>query len=157
MRHLSANPAAIHRAAAQPKIDHPVDSLMPPLFAAVLKSGCRRRRGFVINLALPLRRVPGAATPASPLFAPNPFIRIDRQAPLTLAADGRMARHLHRHGDAAAEELDFGVDHVRLEHAPPNTRCIQFDSHIQTTGPLGLDPRLRDAVAPGGAGSPHAF
>src|SRR5467141_1952063 len=120
MRHLSANPGRNPpRRGLRRGSTMPVDSLMPPLDRrGFLKAGAAAVGGFVINLALPLAPRPaGAATPASPIFAPNAFIRIDRQGAVMLVMPM------------------VGLDQVRLEHAPPNDALYSNSIlHIQTTG-----------------------
>jgi len=117
----------------------PVDSLMPPLDRrGFLKAGAAAVGGFVINLALPLAPRPaGAATPASPIFAPNAFIRIDRQGAVTLVMPMvEMGQGIYTAmAMLLAEELEVGLDQVRLEHAPPNDALYANSIlHIQTTG-----------------------
>jgi isoquinoline 1-oxidoreductase beta subunit len=53
-----------------------------------------------------------------------------------------------------AEELEVGLDQVRLEHARRTTRCANAILHIQTTA-FVLGPRLLDAAAPGWRGRPN--
>jgi len=104
-------------------------------------------------LPLPLAPRPRAVTPASPIFAPNAFIRIDRQGAVTLVMPMvEMGQGIYTAmAMLLAEELEVGLDQVRLEHAPPNDALYANSIlHIQTTG-LSLDPRLLDAVAPGRA------
>src|SRR5947209_16907751 len=96
MRHLSANPGRNPpRRGLRRGSTMPVDSLMPPLDRrGFLKAGAAAVGGFVINLALQLAPRPaGAATPASPIFAPNAFIRIDRQGAVTLVMTMRSEEH----------------------------------------------------------------
>src|SRR5947208_1813774 len=94
--------------------------------------------GFVINLALPLARRPaGAATPASPIFAPTAFIRIDRQGAVTLVMPMvEMGQGIYTAmAMLLAEELEVGLDQVRLEHAPPNDKLYANPIfHFQATG-----------------------
>jgi isoquinoline 1-oxidoreductase beta subunit len=112
---------------------------MPPLDRrGFLKAGAAAVGGFVINLALPLAPRPaGAATPASPIFAPNAFIRIDRQGAVTLVMPMvEMGQGIYTAmAMLLAEELEVGLDQVRLEHAPPNDALYANSIlHIQTTG-----------------------
>src|SRR2546430_3167816 len=140
MRHLSANPGRNPpRRGLRRGSTMPVDSLMPPLNRrGFLKAGAAAVGGFVINLALPLARRPaGAATPASPIFAPNAFIRLDRQGAATLVMPMlEMGQGIHTAmAMLLAEELEVGLDQVRLEHAPPNDALYANSIlHIQTTG-----------------------
>src|SRR6266481_2953057 len=140
MRHLSANPGRNPpRRALRRGSTMPVDSLMPPLDRrGFLKAGAAAVGGFVINLALPLAPRPaGAVTPASPIFAPNAFIRIDRQGAVTLVMPMvEMGQGIYTAmAMLLAEELEVGLDQVRLEHAPPNDALYANSLlHIQTTG-----------------------
>src|SRR3989449_1889552 len=140
MRHLPANPARNPpRRGPTRGSTMPVDSLMPPLDRrGFLKAGAAAVGGFVINLALPLAPRPaGAATPASPIFAPNAFIRIDRQGAVTLVMPMvEMGQGIYTAmAILLAEELEVGLDQVRLEHAPPNDALYANSIlHIQTTG-----------------------
>ena len=63
-----------------------------------------------------------AAAEASPGFAPNAFIRIDRQGAVTLVMPMvEMGQGTYTSlAMLLAEELEVGLDQVRLEHAPPN-------------------------------------
>ena len=89
-------------------------------------------------VALPLAPRPaGAATSASPIFAPNAFIRIDRQGAVTLVMPMvEMGQGIYTAmAMLLAEELEVGLDQVRLEHAPPNDALYANSIlHIQTTG-----------------------
>src|SRR6266850_5734162 len=115
MRHLSANPGRNPpRRGLRRGSTMPVDSLMPPL--------------------APRAR---AATPASPIFAPNAFIRIDRQGAVTLVMPMvEMGQGIYTAmAMLLAEELEVGLDQVRLEHAPPNDALYANSIlQIQTTG-----------------------
>ncbi|RJT29088.1 xanthine dehydrogenase family protein molybdopterin-binding subunit [Mesorhizobium waimense] len=75
--------------------------------------------GLVVALSLPSspRR---AAAQASPGFAPNAFIRIDRQGIVTMVMPmAEMGQGIHTaHAMLLAEELDVGLDQVRLELSP---------------------------------------
>jgi len=94
--------------------------------------------GLVINLALPLALRPVLAAAAAPLtFAPNAFIRIDRQGAVTLVMPMvEMGQGIYTAmAMLLAEELEVGLDQVRLEHAPPNDALYANSIlHIQTTG-----------------------
>src|SRR5256885_4788256 len=141
MRHLSANPGRNPpRRGLRRGSTMPVDSLMPPLDRrGFLKAGAAAVGGFAINLPLPLAPRPaGAATPASPIFAPNAFIRIDRQGAVTLVMPMvEMGQGIYTAmAMLLAEELEVGLDQVRLEHAPPNDALYANSLlHIQTTLP----------------------
>ena len=94
--------------------------------------------GLVIDLALPPTLRPArAAVASSPGFAPNAFIRIDRQGVVTLVMPMvEMGQGTYTALPMLlAEELEVGLDQVRLEHAPPNDALYANRVlHIQTTG-----------------------
>jgi len=103
-----------------------------------LKVGAAVGGGLVINLAVPLALRPAwAAAAAPPPFAPNAFIRIDRQGVVTLVMPMvEMGQGTYTALPMLlAEELEVGLDQVRLEHAPPNDALYANSLlHIQTTG-----------------------
>jgi isoquinoline 1-oxidoreductase beta subunit len=102
-----------------------------------LKAGAALGGGLVIRLALPLALRPAWAAAASPGFAPNAFIRIDRQGVVTLVMPMvEMGQGTYTALPMLlAEELEVGLDQVRLEHAPPNDALYANSLlHIQTTG-----------------------
>src|SRR3981189_213089 len=127
MRHLSANPGrnpprrGLRRGPASP-----VAPLIPsPDRRGCLKAGAAAVGGFVINLALPLAPRPaGAATPASPIFAPNAFIRIDRQGAVTLVMPMvEMGQGIYTAmAMLLAEELEVGLERGRVWKRPPTAR-----------------------------------
>jgi isoquinoline 1-oxidoreductase beta subunit len=94
--------------------------------------------GLVIDLALPpTLRPTRAAEASSPGFAPNAFIRIDRQGVVTLVMPMvEMGQGTYTALPMLlAEELEVGLDQVQLEHAPPNDALYANRVlHIQTTG-----------------------
>jgi isoquinoline 1-oxidoreductase beta subunit len=70
-------------------------------------------------------------------FAPNAFIRIDRQGAVTLVMPMvEMGQGIYTSlAMLLAEELEVGLDQVKLEHAPPNDALYaNAILHIQTTG-----------------------
>ena len=93
------------------------------------------------------------------VYGPNAFIRIDGTGAVTLVMPmvemgqgsySSMAMLL-------AEELEVGLDQVRVEHAPPNDALYANRLlHIQSTRTVLDDPRVLDAAAPGGGGRSHA-
>jgi isoquinoline 1-oxidoreductase beta subunit len=103
-----------------------------------LKVGAALGGGLVINLALPLALRPAWAAPgASPGFAPNAFIRVDRRGAVTLVMPMvEMGQGTHTAlAMLLAEELEVGLDQVRLEHAPPNDALYANPLlHVQSTG-----------------------
>src|SRR5580704_5923561 len=103
-----------------------------------LKVGVLGGGGLVINLALPLALRPALAQPTtSTAFAPNAFIRIDPQNVVTLVMPMvEMGQGIYTAmAMLLAEELEVGLDQVRLEHAPPNN-ALYANSVFQdqTTG-----------------------
>ena len=114
-------------------------SLTPQLDRrAFLKAGAAVGGGLVINLALPLALRPArAAAATSTPFAPNAFIRIDRQGAVILVMPMvEMGQGTYTAlAMLLAEELEVGLDQVRLEHAPPNDALYaNAILQIQTTG-----------------------
>lgn len=103
-----------------------------------LKLGAALGGGLVLAVALPpmLRPVQAAAETA-PGFAPNAFIRIDRQGLVTLVMPMvEMGQGTYTSlSMLLAEELEVGLDQVRLEHAPPNDALYANALlHVQSTG-----------------------
>ena len=94
--------------------------------------------GLAISFALPpIARSATAATATSPAFAPNAFIRIDRQGQVTFVIPMvEMGQGIYTAlSMLLAEELEVGLDQVRFEHAPPNDALYANSIlHIQTTG-----------------------
>jgi isoquinoline 1-oxidoreductase beta subunit len=76
--------------------------------------------------AISARRQPGdaaaAAADGNPPFAPNAFIRIDAEGPVRLVMPNvEMGQGIYTGASMMlAEELDVGMDQIRVEHAPPN-------------------------------------
>src|SRR6266851_907830 len=117
----------------------PRSLLSPPLDRrGFLRAGAAVAGGLVVNLVLPLALRPAWAAPeASPTFAPNAFIRIDRNGTVTLVMPMvEMGQGIYTAmAMLLAEELEVGLDQVRLEHAPPNDALYANSIlHIQTTG-----------------------
>ena len=82
-------------------------------------------------------RPPWAQAEASPSFAPNAFIRIDRQGAVTLVMPMvEMGQGTYTSlAMLLAEELEVGLDQVKLEHAPPNDALYaNAILHRQLTG-----------------------
>src|ERR1700688_4761844 len=103
-----------------------------------LKAGDALGGGLTLTVALPPALRPAwAAAETSQGFAPNAFIRIDRQGAVTLVMP------MVEMGQGAytslamllAEELEVGIDQVKLEHAPPNDALYgNATFHRQLTG-----------------------
>jgi isoquinoline 1-oxidoreductase beta subunit len=94
--------------------------------------------GLVLGLSLPTgARHAAAATSAPPAFAPNAFIRIDRQGAVTLVMPmAEMGQGIYTAlAMLLAEELEVGMDQVRLEHAPADDALYaNAILHVQTAG-----------------------
>jgi isoquinoline 1-oxidoreductase beta subunit len=103
-----------------------------------LKVGAALGGGLVLSVALPNAIGPvWAAAEASPAFAPNAFIRIDRKGDVTLVMPMvEMGQGIYTAmAMLLTEELEVGLDHVRLEHAPANDALYANPIlHAQTTG-----------------------
>src|SRR5712672_4629416 len=87
-----------------------------------IKAGTALAGSLIIDFAIPLGERPAFAQAAPAPFAPNAFIRIDRQGVVTLVMPMvEMGQGVYTAmAMLLAEELEVGLDHVRLEHAPPN-------------------------------------
>jgi isoquinoline 1-oxidoreductase subunit beta len=85
-----------------------------------MKAGATVAGSLVIDFAIPLAECPALAQTASAPFAPNAFIRIDRQNVVTLVMPmAEMGQGVYTAmAMLLAEELEVGLDQVRLEHAP---------------------------------------
>ena len=103
-----------------------------------LKAGAALGGGLALTIALPaVLRPVWAAAAASSSFAPNAFIRIDRQGVVTLVMPMvEMGQGTYTSLPMLlAEELEVDLDQVRLEHAPPNDALYGNSIlHVQTTG-----------------------
>jgi isoquinoline 1-oxidoreductase beta subunit len=102
-----------------------------------LKAGAAAGGGLVISIALPTVRTGWAASAEPPSFAPNGFIRIDRAGVVTLVMPMvEMGQGTYTALPMLlAEELEVGLDEVRLAHAPPNDQLYANSLlHVQTTG-----------------------
>src|SRR5580765_7499590 len=88
-----------------------------------IKVGATLASGLVVDFALPLAPCPALAqmSPSAP-FTPNAFIRIDRENVVTLVMPMvEMGQGVYTAmAMLLAEELAIELDHVRLEHAPPD-------------------------------------
>ena len=88
-----------------------------------VKAGIAAAGGLIVDFPFPLAPLPALAqTASSTLFAPNAFIRIDRQNVVTLVMPMvEMGQGVYTAmAMLLAEELEVGLDQVRLEHAPPD-------------------------------------
>jgi isoquinoline 1-oxidoreductase beta subunit len=114
-------------------------SLMPQLDRRrFLKVGAAVGGGLVLAVVLPQVLRPGrTSAEVSPAFAPNAFIRIDRESTVTLVMPMvEMGQGTYTALPMLlAEELEVGLDQVRLEHAPANDALYANALlHVQTTG-----------------------
>jgi isoquinoline 1-oxidoreductase subunit beta len=90
---------------------------------------------FLLGFCVPMRATPAAATVAT--FAPNAFIRIDRQGEITLIMPQvEMGQGVYTSiSMILAEELDADWSLVRVEHAPADERLYANpDLGFQVTG-----------------------
>jgi isoquinoline 1-oxidoreductase subunit beta len=103
-----------------------------------LKAGAAVGGVLTLTVALPpMLRPAWAAAETSHGFAPNAFVRIDRQGAVTLVMPMvEMGQGTYTSlAMLLAEELEVGLDQVRLEHAPPNDALYANSLlHVQTTG-----------------------
>jgi isoquinoline 1-oxidoreductase beta subunit len=94
----------------------------------------------------------GAATP--PAFAPNAFVRIGTDGAVTLITpQAEMGQGVYTSLPMVlAEELEVGLDQVKVEHAPPSDRLyanplLQFQATGGSTSVRGFYEPLRKAGA----------
>ncbi len=88
-----------------------------------IKAGAAAGGGLLLSFVLP-RRADTAAAPHAESFAPNAFIRIGPNGPVTLVI------HMVEMGQGVytslpmliAEELEVDLDQVSIEHAPPDDK-----------------------------------
>ncbi|MEH2548869.1 isoquinoline 1-oxidoreductase beta subunit [Bradyrhizobium sp. AZCC 2262] len=103
-----------------------------------LKAGAALGGGLTVNVVVPHGLRPAwAAAETSHGFAPNAFVRIDRQGAVTLVMPMvEMGQGTYTSlAMLLAEELEVGLDQVRLEHAPPDDALYANSLlHVQTTG-----------------------
>ncbi|WP_342239565.1 xanthine dehydrogenase family protein molybdopterin-binding subunit [Inquilinus sp. OTU3971] len=87
-----------------------------------LKVGAAVGGGLALTVALPLALRPALAAAEAAGFAPNAFIRIDPQGLVTLVMpSAEMGQGIYTaEAMLLAEELEVGLDQVRLEHSPPS-------------------------------------
>src|SRR5258707_15443491 len=102
-----------------------------------IKAGAALAGTLIIDFAIPLGECPAFARTAPAPFAPNAFIRIDQQGVVTLVMPMvEMGQGVYTAmAMLLAEELEVGLEQVRLEHAPPDDALYAssiFQS--QTTG-----------------------
>ncbi|MGO4127634.1 molybdopterin cofactor-binding domain-containing protein [Inquilinus sp. YAF38] len=87
-----------------------------------LKVGAAVGGGLALTVALPSALRPALAAAEAAGFVPNAFIRIDRQGLVTLVIpSAEMGQGIYTaEAMLLAEELEVGLDQVRLEHSPPS-------------------------------------
>src|ERR1700757_260674 len=103
---------------------------------ALLKVGAAAGSALLLGFYLPLRESRAAQPPAG-RFEPNAFIRIDKQGVVTLVMPQvEMGQGIYTAvAMILAEELDAAMDHVVLEHAPPDDKLYANPTFgIQVTG-----------------------
>ena len=116
-----------------------LDDLKIPLDRrSFLKAGAAIGGGLALTIALPpVLRPAWAAGATPPAYAPNAFIRIDRQGIVTFVVPmAEMGQGTYTSLPMLlAEELEVGLDQVRLEAAPANNELYANRLlGIQTTG-----------------------
>jgi isoquinoline 1-oxidoreductase beta subunit len=103
-----------------------------------LKSGAAIGGALVLAVTLPTAlNAASPGTAQSPDFAPNAFIRIDHHGAVTLVMPMvEMGQGIYTAmATLLAEELEVGLRHVRLQHAPPNDALYANSIlHVQSTG-----------------------
>src|SRR5262245_17761632 len=89
---------------------------------AVLRAGAAAG-ALLLGFYLPIRETE-AVPAAGRRFEPNAFIRIDKQGVVTLVMPQvEMGQGIYTSiAMILAEELDAAMEHVALEHAPPNDK-----------------------------------
>ncbi|MGL4966522.1 MAG: molybdopterin cofactor-binding domain-containing protein [Inquilinus sp.] len=87
-----------------------------------LKVGAAIGGGLALTVALPSALRPALAAAEAAGFAPNAFIRIDPKGLVTLVMpSAEMGQGIYTaEAMLLAEELEVGLDQVRLEHSPPS-------------------------------------
>src|SRR6516225_4914022 len=91
-----------------------------------LRASAAAGGGLLLGFALPgpPQAATAAETPSAELFAPNAFIRIGREGPVTLVMPYvEMGQGTYTSIPMLiAEELEIDLSQVRLEHAPPDEK-----------------------------------
>ena len=103
-----------------------------------LQVGAAATGGLLLSLSVPLALRPARASDGvGQVFAPNAFIRIDRQGSVTLVMPMvEMGQGTYTSLPMLlAEELEVPLEQVRLEHAPANDALYaNAILHVQSTG-----------------------
>ena len=108
-----------------------------------IKAGAALAGSLIIDFAIPLGECPAFAQTAPAPFAPNAFIRIDRQGVVTLVMPMvEMGQGVYTAmAMLLAEELEVGLDQVRIEHAPPDDAL--YANAILQSQTTGLSSTIR--------------
>jgi isoquinoline 1-oxidoreductase subunit beta len=104
---------------------------------AFLQTGVAAGGALLVGFHIPGAAADGAKTSAGAPFAPNAFIRVDRQGVVTLIMPQvEMGQGIYTSiAMILAEELDARWEQVRLEHAPPSDKLYGNPIfQIQATG-----------------------
>src|SRR5262245_8620059 len=123
-------------------LDHPEDRLLARSPSAndvsrrrFLQAGAAAGGGLMLSMSLPLATDDAYAADG---FAPNAFVRIETDGQIVLTMPYvEMGQGTYTSIPMLiAEELDVGLDQVRLEHAPPNAKLYgnPLLGGIQATG-----------------------
>jgi isoquinoline 1-oxidoreductase beta subunit len=115
--------------------DHSTDSVLSR--RKFIQAGAAAGGGLMVSLSLPFAdgeaRAAGAET-----FAPNAFIRVESDGQIVLIMPYvEMGQGIYTAiSMLIAEELEVGLDQVRVEHAPPNPKLYgnPFLAGVQATG-----------------------
>src|SRR2546422_669507 len=108
-----------------------------------IKAGAALAGSLIIDFAIPLGECPALAQTAPAPFASNAFIRIDRQGVVTLVMPMvEMGQGVYTAmAMLLAEELEVGLDQVRIEHAPPDDAL--YANAILQSQTTGLSSTIR--------------
>src|SRR4029077_13953523 len=108
-----------------------------------IKAGAALAGSLIIDFAIPLGESPALAQTAPMPFAPNAFVRIDRKGMVTLVMPMvEMGQGVYTAMTMLlAEELEVGLDQVRLEHAPPDDAL--YANAILQSQTTGLSSTIR--------------
>src|SRR6266850_654322 len=117
-----------------------------------IKAGAALAGSLIIDFAIPLGECPAFAQTAPAPFAPNAFIRIDRQGVVTLVMPMvEMGQGVYTAmAMLLAEELEVGLDQVRVEHAASSRRPTYGDL-VDTAATLPVPVRESVVLKPLGA------
>src|SRR3954470_16544801 len=113
-----------------------------------IKAGAALAGTLIIDFAIPLGERPAFAQTAPAPFAPNAFIRIDHQGVVTLVMPMvEMGQGVYTAmAMLLAEELEVGLEQVRLEHAPPDDAL--YANAILQSQTTGLSSTIRHFWTP---------